>query len=673
MTRNALYTFVFTLISTSLFAAQGGPDAYGYVWQDSNEPGGPTYNWVDISGTGNLVSGLADDNSVPFISMGMSFHYYWADYTELKIGSNGWISFNNTGNIAHCFPTMPVPAGPSDNYLAPLMTDLTFTGVGNPAKVYYQLDVPNDRFIISYIDVPWWSVNAPDYVGINSFQVILSNADSSITYQYKDSDAANFLDNATCASDVVIGIEGPTGSNGLQVLQDVVPPSAYAVKFSYPNPVLIQIADVTPEWNVNLGSKGEFYYMDQQIDIAVNVKSVGNADVTMDITVNGIVEDSVGGSVATFQTIITGGLPAGMDTTIWFQWTPTETGQYGFRTATVNSEDINSSNNIQAAELEILDANALGARMSYVNESDVSTGVISWSSGAGDGVGVYMVPASYPYQLDSMGVFLVGGGDDVTLEVYADDGINNAPGTLLHSETLAAAGITFNAWIRSAMVSPITFNSGGFYLVWIQEGTVNSIGTVNSGPLSRQNLEYLGGWAEFRYNQVEDFMLEAHGFSVCATLTSTATSTDELLGNDGSINLTVTGGVPPYSFNWTNGGGIVEDPSSLSSGLYTVTITDSAGCVSTQNVTVNSQVGLVEATATSNWNVYPNPSNEKITVELNNFGNEFVELKILDVIGRVVHNSRVEASQEVNISKAGLYYVVLSSEDRFEIKQVIIK
>ncbi|NRA10982.1 MAG: hypothetical protein HRT57_03380, partial [Crocinitomicaceae bacterium] len=215
------------------------------------------------------------------------------------------------------------------------MTDLTFSGVGNPAKVYYHLDVPNDRFIISYIDVPWWSPNAPDYVGINSFQVILSNADSSITYQYKDSDFASFLDNAGCASDVVIGIEGPTGSNGLQVLLDTVPPSAYAIKFTYPSPVLIQITDVTPEWNANLGNKGEFYYMNQQIDLAVNVKSVGNADATTDIVVNGIIEDSAAASVITFQATITGGLPAGTDTTIWFQWTATETGQYGFRTATV--------------------------------------------------------------------------------------------------------------------------------------------------------------------------------------------------------------------------------------------------------------------------------------------------------------------------------------------------
>lgn len=50
-------------------------------------------------------------------------------------------------------------------------------------------------------------------------------------------------------------------------------------------------------------------------------------------------------------------------------------------------------------------------------------------------------------------------------------------------------------------------------------------------------------------------------------------------GSDGGIDLTPLGGTPSYSFNWSNGSSN-EDPSNLSFGTYSVTITDANGCTS---------------------------------------------------------------------------------------------
>jgi hypothetical protein len=60
---------------------------------------------------------------------------------------------------------------------------------------------------------------------------------------------------------------------------------------------------------------------------------------------------------------------------------------------------------------------------------------------------------------------------------------------------------------------------------------------------------------------------------------------------DGVINLTVTGQVPPFSFQWSNGQ-TSEDLSNLAAGTYTVTVTDSVGCQLTDTVTVYQPLNL---------------------------------------------------------------------------------
>jgi gliding motility-associated-like protein len=56
-------------------------------------------------------------------------------------------------------------------------------------------------------------------------------------------------------------------------------------------------------------------------------------------------------------------------------------------------------------------------------------------------------------------------------------------------------------------------------------------------------------------------------------------------GNDGLIQIDVSGGTPPYSFNWKNSAGITvstdEDPTGLPAGSYWGTITDVNGCTFT--------------------------------------------------------------------------------------------
>ncbi|MCB0548104.1 MAG: hypothetical protein KDD19_11005 [Phaeodactylibacter sp.] len=82
-----------------------------------------------------------------------------------------------------------------------------------------------------------------------------------------------------------------------------------------------------------------------------------------------------------------------------------------------------------------------------------------------------------------------------------------------------------------------------------------------------------------------------------ATATATVGQPDEIVlsfdvtnvsvsgGNDGAIGLTVTGGAPGYTLNWSTGA-TSPSISGLSQGTYTVTVTDSNGCTKTGSATV---------------------------------------------------------------------------------------
>lgn len=74
-----------------------------------------------------------------------------------------------------------------------------------------------------------------------------------------------------------------------------------------------------------------------------------------------------------------------------------------------------------------------------------------------------------------------------------------------------------------------------------------------------------------------------------AAITINGTIVDEAVSgaNNGSIDITVTGGTSPYSYAWSNGKS-TQDITALSGGDYTVTVTDNKNCTSQKAFTVNS-------------------------------------------------------------------------------------
>ncbi|MBS1518092.1 MAG: hypothetical protein JSS91_08385 [Bacteroidetes bacterium] len=181
----------------------GGPDTYGYIWDDSNEPGGPVYSWVDISGVGTPITtwtnGTADDGSV-VVPLPTSIPYYGTNYSQLKICTNGWVSFDAVStSVAYSNTAIPSASEPN-NVIYPFWDDLNLTS----GSIYYYNDVANSRFIVEYKDIPHYSTGGP-----YTFEVILKY-DGTIIYQYQSITAPD--------NSCTIGFENSAGNDGLQVV-----------------------------------------------------------------------------------------------------------------------------------------------------------------------------------------------------------------------------------------------------------------------------------------------------------------------------------------------------------------------------------------------------------------------------------------------------------------------
>ncbi|MBT7310963.1 S8 family serine peptidase, partial [bacterium] len=184
-----------TNIGTDQERGSGGPDGFGYTWIDSDEAGGPAYNWFDISGLGNTTGSNDDATYGPF-DLGFNMSFYGNTFNQVNVCTNGFLSFTS---LDAPYTNQEIPSsGAPVNMIAPFWDDLNPNSGG---QIYYYAD--NNRFIVQYQDVPHYPSGNPE-----TFQVIL-NSDGSIVYQYNTLSTSNSS---------TVGIHNSTGDDGLQII-----------------------------------------------------------------------------------------------------------------------------------------------------------------------------------------------------------------------------------------------------------------------------------------------------------------------------------------------------------------------------------------------------------------------------------------------------------------------
>ncbi|GAB3165084.1 Ig-like domain-containing protein [Telluribacter humicola] len=294
-----------------------------------------------------------------------------------------------------------------------------------------------------------------------------------------------------------------------------------------------------------------------------------------------------------------------------------------------------------------------------------------WSNGASVQDPGGLAPGTYTVTVTDKNGCTVTGNATITQPATAitvsgnvtnETSPNSANGTITISVSGGTPNYTY-LWSNGTTTKDLTGLVGGTYTVIVTDAagctkemrfTVNTIGAAlkvssitktdvlcNGSSTGTIDLEVIGGTAPYTYTwsngaTTQDLTnIPAGTYSVtikdnvnattttsitvsqpaaALNLTRTATNSTCNGADNGSIDLTVTGGTAPYTYKWSNGT-TTQDLSNLDAGTYSVTVTDANGCTATTSITITEPAALTltGVAANTSCNV-PNQGSVNITV-----------------------------------------------------------
>jgi len=478
----------------------GGPDSFGYRYLDSDTvcPGAPDYNWIEIKRVGTRVTGLGDDNVVGPFDIGFDFPYYWYQVHQVYIGSNGYIAFHDNALNASPFQRIPSPTR-TNNTLAALMSDLDPSPSGSPnGSVWIWTSPDNDTFIVQYDSIRFWSTG-----GNNTFQIILSRPDSSITFQYKEQSGAPY--NGWVPDANQCGIENVSGRIGLNYLSGNIPPGnmyhpELAVKFIPPESTTLRIHDAAVRNAMNDRNGGMFALNGQPISFWGIIQNTGNQPEPQFWAI-ARVRNQAGSVIFIDSTTARALAPSEIDSVVFPRtWTPTTNGMYVIEVISKLPGDVVPINDTAKIELRVV---TMPATLTY--DRGAQTHMWSWN-GPG-GYGNRFVPPIYPCYITSARIYMSSTTNPVScaIGIFDDNGLGGSPGDTLY---LTTVNVSAEQWYTITPPSPIPITEGAFFVGAISTvSSAPSFGHDSVAPISNQSWEYTGVWAPSRHAQ--DAMVNA--------------------------------------------------------------------------------------------------------------------------------------------------------------------
>ncbi len=147
-----------------------------------------------------------------------------------------------------------------------------------------------------------------------------------------------------------------------------------------------------------------------------------------------------------------------------------------------------------------------------------------------------------------------------------------------------------------------TGGTSPYNYLWSTGDTVNNISSLSLGGYSVTVIDNNG------CQDIESFVVDSSNSEILIdSLVNDATC----LNSNGAIDITVSGGISPYTYSWSNAA-TTEDITNLSAGTYTVIVTDLLGCTTSTNATINNSIPQTLSLTATNESC--NNSNGTITL-----------------------------------------------------------
>ena len=239
--------------------------------------------------------------------------------------------------------------------------------------------------------------------------------------------------------------------------------------------------------------------------------------------------------------------------------------------------------------------------------------------------------------------------------------------------SMASTAIDCNGNANGSLSANVTGGAAGYTYLWSNGETTPSIENLGPGQYSLE-------------------VADAASCKETATFTLTEPAplgavTDEIqpetgTQQNGAVSVTTSGGVAPYSFEWTNEVGTVlsteEDITGLSAGTYTLAITDANGCISLNVFTVQSVTSVTDHALEERISLFPNPASGLVTLELDHATASDVEVTVYNVNGQLAaHFPQASIASgkmtfDLSAQPAGFYLVRILIENQVAVKRLVI-